>query len=57
MSGIQHLKQLLALKCSSSQDNHEEINQRMEQVVVEATRKFAANQSSGVNNVFVSFVN
>lgn len=40
MSGIHQMKQLLALKCSSSQDTQEEINQRMEQVVAEATCKF-----------------
>lgn len=39
MSGIQHMKQLLALKCSSSQENQDEINKRMEQVVSEATCK------------------
>lgn len=40
MSGIHHMKQLLALKCSSSQENQEEINKRMEQIVGEATCKF-----------------
>lgn len=40
MSGIHQMKQLLALKCSSSQDTQEEINQRMEQVVGEATCEF-----------------
>lgn len=40
MSGIQTMKQLLAMKCSSSQENQEEINQRIEQVVAEATCKF-----------------
>jgi hypothetical protein len=39
MAGIQNMKQLLAMKCSSSQENQEEINQRMEQTVVEATRE------------------
>jgi hypothetical protein len=40
MSGIHHLKQLLALKCSSSQENQDEINQQIEQIVGEATCKF-----------------
>lgn len=40
MAGIHHMKQLMALKCSSSQENQEEINQRMEQIVAEATCKF-----------------
>lgn len=39
MSGIAHMKQLLALKCSNNQETQEEINQRMEQVVSEATCK------------------
>lgn len=43
MSGIQTMKQLLAMKCSSSQENQEEINQRIEQVVGEATCKLIHN--------------
>lgn len=39
MSGIHHMKQLLALKCSNGQENQDEINKRMEQVVSEATCK------------------
>jgi hypothetical protein len=31
------MKQLLAMKCSSSQEKQEELNQRMEQVEVKAT--------------------
>lgn len=31
------MKQLLAMKCSSSHDKQEEINQRMEQVAAKAT--------------------
>jgi hypothetical protein len=34
------MKQLLALKCSSSQDKQEEINQRMEQVCTKATSEY-----------------
>lgn len=40
MNGIHQMKQLMALKCSSSQDTQEEINKRMEQVVAEATSEF-----------------
>lgn len=39
MSGIHQMKQILALKCSSAQESQEEINQRMEQIVSEATSK------------------
>ena len=39
MSGIKNMKQLLAMKCSSSQENQEDINKRMEHVVQEATCK------------------
>lgn len=45
MNGIHQMKQLMALKCSSSQDTQEEINKRMEQVVAEATSEFLANIS------------
>lgn len=38
--GINHLKQLVAMKCSSSQENQSEINERVEQVVAEATREY-----------------
>lgn len=37
INGIAQMKQLLAMKCSSSQDKQEEINQRMEQVEAKAT--------------------
>lgn len=39
LSGITHMKQLLALKCSNTQDKQEEINQRMEDVYAKATGK------------------
>ena len=37
INGIATMKQLLAMKCSSSHDKQEEINQRMEQVAAKAT--------------------
>lgn len=37
LNGIATMKQLLAMKCSSSQEKQEEINQRMEQVAAKAT--------------------
>lgn len=51
MSGIHQMKQLLALKCSSSQETQEEINQRMEHVVIEATSEFNSNYDK---DVFIS---
>ncbi|CRK99214.1 CLUMA_CG012486, isoform B [Clunio marinus] len=52
LNGIHQMKQLLALKCSSSHDTQEEINQRMEQVVVESTTvKIAENSTEYVNRV------
>lgn len=44
MNGIAHMKQLLALKCSNNQETQEEINQRMDQVVGEATCKFGLDE-------------
>lgn len=37
MNGIQNMKQMLAMKCSNSQEKQEEINKHIEQVVAEAT--------------------
>lgn len=37
------MKQLLAMKCSSSHDKQEEINQRMEQVAAKATGELEKN--------------
>jgi hypothetical protein len=39
LNGIAQMKQLLAMKCSSSQEKQEEINQRMDQIVAKATGK------------------
>lgn len=51
MSGIQHMKQLLALKCSSSQENQDEINKRMDQVVAEATCKSISSVHNSITNI------
>lgn len=40
LQGIHHLKQLVAMKCSSSQENQNEINERIEQVVADAIREY-----------------
>ena len=39
MNGICQMKQLVALKCSNSKENQEEINQRIDQIVTKATGK------------------
>lgn len=52
LSGIAQMKQLLAMKCSSSQEKQEEINQSMEQVFVKSTTiKIAENSTEYVNRV------
>lgn len=57
MSGIQHMKQLLALKCSSSQENQDEINKRMDQVVSEATcKRFLTVHGTIINIVSITVV-
>ncbi|XP_070509812.1 protein CREBRF homolog isoform X2 [Chironomus tepperi] len=52
LSGITHMKQLLALKCSNTQDKQEEINQKMDEVYAKATViKIAENSTEYVNRV------
>ncbi|KAL7036710.1 hypothetical protein ACKWTF_008906 [Chironomus riparius] len=52
LSGIAQMKQLLALKCSNTQDKQEEINQKMDEVYSKATViKIAENSTEYVNRV------
>ncbi|CAO1417148.1 unnamed protein product [Diamesa serratosioi] len=52
MNGICQIKQLVALKCSNSKENQEEINQRIDQIVTKATVvKIAENSTEYVNRV------
>jgi hypothetical protein len=47
LQGIHHMKQLVAMKCSNSQETQEEINQQIEQTVVEATRELLGVNGEG----------